>query len=80
VRESIPLLPFDCGYALVIGSAVVLVDDVEELAAELEPAESHLDGAVARKNLSLSRCASRSCSNGLRGRIRPPERPGVEPV
>jgi hypothetical protein len=42
--------------------------------------ESHREGAVAKKNFSLSRCASLSCSTGLRGRERPPERPGVDVV
>ena len=46
---------------------------VAEAAAEV----SQRDGAVARKNLSLSRCARSSCSWGLRGRVRPRLRPGV---
>ena len=58
---------------------MVPVDGVDALAEEdAVAAESHLEGAVARKNLSLSRWASRSCSSGLSGRERPPERPGVE--
>lgn len=38
---------------------------------------SHWEGAVARKNLSLSRCASFSCSAAVSGRDKPRERPGV---
>jgi hypothetical protein len=54
---------------------VVGTDAVEGTAEE-----SHREGAVAKKNFSLSRCASLSCSTGLRGRERPPERPGVDVV
>lgn len=43
-------------------------------------ASSHLEGAVARKNLSLSRWANLSRSIGFKGRVRPPVRPGVEEV
>lgn len=38
---------------------------------------SHWEGAVARKNLSLSKCASFSCSAAASGRDKPRERPGV---
>lgn len=38
---------------------------------------SHWEGAVARKNLSLSKCASFSCSAAESGRDRPRESPGV---
>jgi hypothetical protein len=58
VSDSIPFnpaLPFDCVYIFVICSAVVLVDGVDAFPAEPVAAESHLDGAVARKNLSRSR-------------------------
>jgi hypothetical protein len=76
-----PVLPFNCGYTLVIESEFVPVDWDDEFADGAPvAAESHLDGAVARKNLSLSRWASRSCSMGFKGRDRPPERPGVELV
>lgn len=48
--------------------------------AEGRALESHLDGAVAKKNFNLSKCASLSCSSGFKARERPPERPGVDVV
>lgn len=40
----------------------------------------HREGAVARKNLSRSSWANRSCSCGIRGRESPCESPGVDVV
>lgn len=66
------------GYVFVSESPLVLVDESATL--EADPLVSHLEGAVARKNLSLSKCARRSCSKGFKGRVSPPERPGVDVV
>jgi hypothetical protein len=59
----------------VIGCGVVGGQD-----EELEEAASQREGAVARKNLSLSRCARRSCSWEVSGLERPLLMPGVEVV
>jgi hypothetical protein len=50
-----------------------------EVSVESFEVASHRDGAVARKNLSLSRWAMRSCSWWLSGRLKPTQLGRISP-